>query len=106
MTCFYSRNGGCKFQLDYDIQIYIKHLSQNKQIYLSLSQHKSTTMKESDSSVDSMRSRPCGCGSSMAKSTSSQVFGGQPRGLLKDFGNLFSKKNIQLPDTRGLVLPH
>ena len=63
-------------------------------------------MKESDSAVDSMRSRPCGCGSSMAKSTSSQVFGGQPRGLLKDFGNLLSTKNIQLPDTRGLVLPH
>lgn len=93
MTCFIQEMEDANFNWT-TIFKYILNICHKTNKSLSLSQHKSTTMKESDSSVDSMRSRPCGCGSSMAKSTSSQVFGGQPRGLLKDFGNLFSKKTF------------
>ena len=40
MTCFASRNGGCKFQLDYDIKMYQTFISKQT------NQHKSTTMNQ------------------------------------------------------------
>lgn len=105
-TWFCSRNGGCKSQLDYDIHTY--------ETIISKCTNKSTSINdnESDWSVDSTISRPCGCGSSMAKSTSSQVCGvwtAEPHTNQEDCLTTFVvwNKNIQLLwNCRCLSLPH